>query len=76
LGRGGKQALLEFPEEELLGALLSKVESVVVDELLLELEPLTPADIADLIENPLADRVRKRAKGDRVAGLAASGTGH
>ena len=51
---------------------LAKIEAVVVDELLLEPEPLAPADAADLLEGPAAQVVLERLERHRRAVLAAA----
>lgn len=66
----------EFGEQKRFRLGLSKVEPVVIDQLLLKLEPLTPADVANLVKDSLPDGVRERAERHGIAGLAASGTGN
>src|SRR5690606_27852727 len=46
---GREEKLLHLVEEELPRARVAQVEPVVVDQLLLVLEPLAPADIADFL---------------------------
>src|SRR6185436_4187187 len=74
-GRGGEEELIELLVEEVLRLLLPQIEPVVVDQLLLELEPLRPTHTADLFLDSLADLVRERLVGQPVTGLAAAGTG-
>jgi hypothetical protein len=65
-----KQELLHVREQELLRLGLANVQSVVVDQLLLGLEPLLPADIADLLVNPEPDVILEGPEGKLVAFLA------
>src|SRR5262245_735791 len=56
-GRAGKEELLHLLQQEFPGVRLPQVQGVVVDQLLLVLEPFRPAHRADLLEDPLAGRV-------------------
>mgnify|MGYP003693946057 CR=1 FL=1 len=67
-----KQELLHVREQELFRLGFANVQSVVVDQLLLGLEPLLPADIADLLVNPEADVILEGSEGKLVAFLAAA----
>src|SRR6185369_7068675 len=67
-----KQELLHVREQELLRLGFANVQSVVVDQLLLSLEPLLPADTADLLVNPEPDVILEGSEGKLVAFLAAA----
>jgi hypothetical protein len=54
LGRTGKEKLFQVLEQKLPRLGFPKIQSVVVDQLLLELEPFGPADCANLGEDSLA----------------------
>jgi hypothetical protein len=69
-----EEELFHVLEQELLSAGLPKVESVVVDQLLLSLQPFAPANTADLIEGSPAELVLEGLKGHPVPFLAAPGT--
>ncbi len=49
---------------------IANVQPVVIDQLLLGLEPLLPADIADLLVYPEPDVILEGAEGKLVAFLA------
>jgi hypothetical protein len=72
LGRAGKEELIHLLQQELPRTGFPEVERVVIDQLLLELEPLRPAYRTDLVENPLTSGGRKGRKGLLVASLAAA----
>jgi hypothetical protein len=69
LGRTGKQELLHVLKQKLPRFRLSKIQSVVVDQLLLELEPFRPAHRANLMESALAEGSREGRKLLLIAGL-------
>jgi hypothetical protein len=72
LGRAGEEVLLELGVEKVLRALIAQIEPVMVDQLLLQLQPFRPTDVADLVDQPMAQIVRERAVGNRLAGLRAA----
>src|ERR1041384_3047368 len=74
-GRAGSEELLHLLEEELTRFGLAQIERVMVDQLLLELEPFGPAYRADFAEEPGAGIVGEGRKGLLVAHLAAAGAG-
>ena len=75
MGSGAEQELLHVPVKKVFRLLVPQIESVVVDELLLELEPFAPADPADLFERAAAYVVLERLEGHSIPGLSAARAG-
>ena len=73
---GGEQVRFHLLEQELLGLRASQIQAVMVDELLLMLQPLTPAHGTDLFEGAEAKVVLEGPEGHLVAGLAATHAGY
>src|SRR5262245_11632695 len=65
-----EQKLLHVRKEEILRLGVADVESVVVDQLGLGLEPLLLADIADLLVDPETDVILEGSERELVAFLA------
>ena len=61
-----KEKLLHIGEQELLGFGILHAQRIVVDQLLLGLEPFSPAHIADLLKHPKAEFVLEGPKGELV----------
>src|SRR5690242_10953376 len=71
-----EEELLHVAEQEFLRFGIPKVQCVVIDELLLHLGPLTPADRTDLLVGSLAYIVLKRLKRHSLALVAAAHAVH
>src|SRR5674476_537981 len=67
----GEEELLKVAQQEFLGAWLVGNQSVVIDELLLGLEPVAPADFANGVIDTLAEFRSERLERLLVALLAA-----
>ena len=65
----------DLTEEKVLRSLVAQIQPVMVDELLLPLQPVAPAHIADLLVHPETELVLERLERHRGPGLAAAHTG-
>src|ERR1043165_1033586 len=61
---GAAQIASDVVEEERLGVWVCEVQAVVIDDLCLFLQPLTPAALADLSRDALAKLVWKWGEGE------------
>jgi hypothetical protein len=67
-----EQKLLHVLQQELLGFRITEIQPVVVDELLLGLCPLRPANAADLFVGTAAEIGREGLEGHALTGLGAT----
>lgn len=70
---GSEEELFHILEEKFLRLGIAKVERIVVDELLLRLEPLRPADVADLFVGAETELILEGSETHLVALLPAPG---
>jgi hypothetical protein len=68
-----EQKLVHVREQEIFRLLIPQIQRVVIDELLLGLEPFGPADIADLLVDPEAELVLEWPERHLVPFLATAG---
>src|ERR1051325_10632047 len=66
-----EQIAFDVVEKERLGVRVREVQTVVIDDLCLFLQPLTPATLANLGPDALAEFVRERCEGESRTLLAA-----
>src|SRR6478736_6231710 len=72
---GSEEEAPQLLHQELLRGGVEEVQRVMIDQLLLGLEPLRPADHADRVEELLTELVLERLEPHAGALLAAPGTG-
>ena len=68
--RFAKEIAFDVVKEEVLGVGICQIQTVMVDDLSLLLEPVAPAGLADFVENSLAQFIgewRERQRGSLLA---------